>query len=113
MMVDHSPGQADLDLHANMVLLGHDCFELRESCLSAGVNAFAPEYATLKKVSIVDGAILYECLFDGKQRFLVFKNALHVRTMSHLLIPPFVMQEAGVVVNDTANIHIKEPTEKD
>jgi hypothetical protein len=113
MMVDFSPGRADLDSHANMVVLGNDCFVLRESGLSADVNAFAPEYATLRKVPIVDGAILYECPFDGTQWILVFKNALHVPTMSHHLIPPFVMREAGAVVNDTAKIHLKEPTERD
>jgi hypothetical protein len=54
-----------------LVLGQHDCFVLRERCRSADVNAFAPEYATLKKVPIVDGVILYECLFYGKQWILV------------------------------------------
>ena len=112
-MVDDSPGRADLDSHANMVVLSNDCFVLRESGLSVDVSAFAPEYATHKKVPIIDGAIVYECPFDGKMWILVFKNALHVPTMSHHLIPPFIMREAGAVVNDTAKIHIKDPTERD
>jgi hypothetical protein len=113
MMVDQSSGRADLDSHANMVVLGNDCFVLRESGLSVDVNSFAPEADTLKKVPIVDGAILYECPYDGKLWILVFKNALHVPTMSHHLIPPFIMREAGAMVNDTAKIHIKDPTERD
>jgi hypothetical protein len=64
-----------------MVALGNDCSVLRESGRSADVNAFAPETGTLRKVPIVDGAILYDCPFDGKQWILVFKNALHVPTM--------------------------------
>jgi hypothetical protein len=55
------------------------------------VNAFATEYATFKKAPIIGGAILYECLLDGKQWILVFKNALPVLTMSHHLISPFVL----------------------
>jgi hypothetical protein len=113
MMVHDSPGRADLDSHANMVVLGNDCLVLRESGKSVDVNAFAPEYATLKKVPVVDAAILYESPYDGHLWFLIFKNALHVPTMSHHLIPPFVMREAGAVVNDTAKIHIKKPTTRD
>jgi hypothetical protein len=112
-MVDQASGRADLDSHANMVVLSNDCFVLRESGLSVDVNSFAPEADILKKVPIVDGAILYECPYDGKLWILIFRNALHVPTMSHHLIPPFVMREAGAVVNDTAKIHIKEPTERD
>jgi hypothetical protein len=97
-----------------MVVLGNDCFVLRESGLSVDVNAFVPEYAYLKKVPIiVDGAILYGCSFDGKQWILVYKNALHVPSMSHHLLPPFVMREAGAVVNDKAKIHTTAPTERD
>ena len=42
MMVHDSPGRADLDSHANMVVLGNDCLVLRESGKSVDVNAFAP-----------------------------------------------------------------------
>jgi hypothetical protein len=112
MMVDSSR-RADLDSHANMIVLGHDCYVLRRSGHFADVNAFTPEYDTLKRVPIIDGAIFYECPFDGTTWILVFKNALHVPTMSHHLIPPFAMREAGITVNDTAKIHLKEPTEKD
>jgi hypothetical protein len=42
-----------------MAVLGNDCFVLRERGLFVDVIAFAPEYATLKKAPVVDGAILY------------------------------------------------------
>jgi hypothetical protein len=114
MMVHDSPGRADLDSHANKVVLGNSCFVLRESGKSVDVNAFVPEYANLKKVPVVNAAILYyESPYNGHQWILVYKNAFHVPTMSHHLIPPFVMREAGAVVNDKAKIHTKEPTTRD
>jgi hypothetical protein len=33
-----------------------------------------------------------------------------VPAMEQNLIPPFVMREAGIVVNDTPKIHMKNPT---
>jgi hypothetical protein len=33
--------------------------------------------------------------------------------MEHNLIPPFVMREAGIVINDTPKIHVKDPTIED
>ena len=41
------------------------------------------------------------------------RNALHVPAMEQNLIPPFVMREAGFVVNDTPKIHMKNPTIED
>ncbi len=40
-----------------------------------------------------------------KTYLLTFKNALYVPSMSHNLIPPFIMQEAGLIVNDVPQIH--------
>jgi hypothetical protein len=44
MMVAYSLVRADLDSHANTVVLGNNCFVLCERGRSADVNAFAPEY---------------------------------------------------------------------
>ena len=38
---------------------------------------------------------------------LTVKNALYVPSMSHNLIPPFIMREAGLVVNDVPRIHVR------
>ena len=56
-------------------------------------------------VRIVDASVLYECPYKGTSHILVIRNCLHVPTMSNNLIPPFVMREAGVVVNDKPKIH--------
>ena len=41
------------------------------------------------------------------------QNALYVEFMDHHLIPPFIMREARLVVNDVAKIHCKWRTQED
>ena len=43
-----------------------------------------------------------------KTYLLIVRNALHVPSMQHNLIPPFIMREAGLVVNDVPRIHCGE-----
>ncbi|KAL7538844.1 hypothetical protein ACHAXR_009411 [Thalassiosira sp. AJA248-18] len=40
-----------------------------------------------------------------KTYLLIVRNALYVSSMQHNLIPPFIMREAGLVVNDVPRIH--------
>ena len=79
----------------------------------ANVNAFSLSVGKLERVPIVDAAILYECPFKMKSYILVLRNALYVEAMSNNLIPPFVLREAGLFVNETAKIHVKDPTVDD
>ena len=41
------------------------------------------------------------------------RNALYVPSMSHNLIPPFIMRKSGFIVNDVPEIHCKEPSVMD
>ena len=56
---------------------------------------------------------MYRCPFSGTEYLLIILNALHVPTMSHNLIPPFILREAGVKVNDKPKIHCSDPGEDD
>jgi hypothetical protein len=56
---------------------------------------------------------MYECPFSGKEYTLLVRNALHVPAMENNLIPPFIMREAGITVNDTPKIQVREPTVDD
>ena len=44
---------------------------------------------------------------------LVLCNALYVPSMEHNLIPPFMLREMGVTVNDVPKIHKEDPTVDD
>ena len=36
------------------------------------------------------------------------KNALHVPSMNHNLVPPFILRESGLIVNDVPKIHTRQ-----
>ena len=59
---------------------------------------------------MVDAVIQYDSPYDGKSYILVIWNALHVPSMTNNLLPPFMLREAGVEVNDKAKIHMQDPT---
>ena len=73
---------------------------------TADVRAFSDKVDKLESVPIVDSALAYDCLKIIKTYLLIVKNALHITSMQHNLIPPFIMREAGIEVNDVPRIHI-------
>ena len=52
-----------------------------------------------------DFELLYDCPYSLKTYLLIIKNTLHVASMDHNLIPPFIMKKAGLEVRSTAKIH--------
>ena len=63
----------------------------------------------MESVPIVDAVMKWTCPHTDETHLLLMKNALHVPSMSHNLIPPFVMREAGIRVNDVPKIHCEDP----
>jgi hypothetical protein len=94
-----------------MAVVGRHCFVIQETGRQADVSPFSPEYESLKQVDNVDAAVLYECPYTGKEAILVIQNALHMPAMDNNLIPPFIMREAGLIVNDVPKIQVNNPTE--
>ena len=73
------------------------------------VQPFSPDCNTMTSVPIVNAVIKWTCPHTDETCLLLMKNALHVPSMSHNLIPPFVMREAGIRVNDVPKIHCEDP----
>ena len=73
---------------------------------TADVRAFSREVDKLESVQIVDAALAYNCPKKIKTNLIILKNYLHIPSMQQNLIPPFIMQEAGIEVNDVPRIHI-------
>ena len=94
-----------LDSHANMIVCGRHCFVLSVSSITAEVNAFSTEVGQMHSVPIVDAIIVHENEFTNQIYFLVARNVLYVPSMPHNLIPPFILREAGLIVNDRPLIH--------
>ena len=76
------------------------------------VNPFTPQYKAMT-AKLVDGALMYDCPYSGKSYILVAQNAIHVPSMENNLIPPFMMREAGIMVNEKAKIHTDDPKDLD
>ena len=104
----------ELDSHANVVLLGRDCFVFDgiqgKTCR---VIPYDPGLGTGRDIPIVDGAVAYDCDYTHQTYIMVVRNALYVPTLDHSLIPPFILREAGIIVKDTAKIHVKDPSVED
>ena len=96
-----------------MVVIGKQDFVYSHSGQYANVQAFAKEVKGLPKVPIVDNLIAYDCQNSGETYLLVVKNALCVPTMVINLIPPFILREAGLVLNDTRKIYCDDPSVED
>jgi hypothetical protein len=110
--INEQDSRTELDSHANMLVVGRNAYIISDTGRVADVNAFTPDCSSMR-ISIVDAAVGYECPYNGKSYIFLLCNALHVPSMRNNLIPPFVMREAGIKVNDTPKIQTSNPTEED
>ena len=101
--------RTELDSHANMPVVGREAMVVERSGRTVEVSPFTPDYKPIK-VEIVDAIIQYDSPLDGREYVLVIQNALQVPSMKNNLIPPFIMRENGIMVNECAKIHCEEPT---
>jgi hypothetical protein len=104
--------RTELDSHANMPVVGKFAFIISNTGRIADVKAYTPDYDTMQ-IPIVDAAVKYECPYDGTTYILVIRNALHVPSMQNNLIPPFMIREAGIILNDTPKMQVEHPTVDD
>ena len=103
-------GRTELDSHENMVVVGRHAYILKSSGRTAQVCPFTPEYESLKEVKIIGAAVVYDFPITEKSFILVFHNALSVPPMEQNLVPPFILRDSGLKVNDTPKIQVKNPT---
>ena len=101
--------RTELDSHANMPVVGRHSYIINYSRQKVDVRPFTPQYRSME-AELVDAALLYECPYEGKSHILIIQNAIHVDSMENNLIPPFILWEAGLQVNERAKIHTDDPT---
>ena len=111
---EDTTSRTELDSHANMVVLGRNCFVFDgihgKTC---DVEPFDPALGTAKKIPVVDAAISYDCPYLHQTFILILRNSLYIPTLKHNLVPPFILREAGLTVNDTPKIHVPDPDTSD
>ena len=96
----------ELDSHANIPVVGKHAYIIAETGKKVDVSPFTPDYKLLT-VPLVDAMVNYGNPYDWKPYILVLQNALYVPSMDHNLIPPFMLREMGITVNDVPKIHKK------
>ena len=72
------------------------------------VAPFTPDYKPMT-VPLVDVTLQYDNPYEGKAYILVMLNVLLVPVMENNVIAKFMLQEAGITINETPMIHKKDP----
>ena len=75
------------------------------------VAPFTPDYKPIS-VELVDAALKYECPYSREVKILIIRRGLHIPSMTHNLLLPFMLREAGIQINEIPNIHVTSPTEE-
>jgi hypothetical protein len=99
-----------LDSHANMAVAGSDCTVIATSGCHATVTPFSSNLPMMNMVEIDDVAIAYNDTISLQTCLLVMRNALLIPMMDHNLIPPFLIQLAGLQVDETPKHQLALPT---
>ena len=103
--------RTELDSHANMPVIGRNAYILSEIGETVDVAPFSPDYKPIS-VELVDAALKYECPYSGEVKILIIRRGLHVPSMAHNLLPPFMLREAGIQINDVPKIHVASASEE-
>ena len=99
----------ELDSHANMPVVGKHAYIIAETGKKVDVSPFTPDYKPLM-VPLVDAMVRYDNPYNRKSYILVLQNALYVLLMDNILIPPFMLREMGVTMNDVPKIQKEDST---
>ena len=111
--VNNCVTRTELDSHANMVVLGKYSYIFESTGRTCNVKPFSEDLGVASDVPIVDGALAYDCPYTRQTYIFIVRNALHIPSMTHNLVPPFIMRAGGVKVSDIAKIHCEDPTVDD
>ena len=96
----------ELDSHANMAVAGKDCTIIRRSGHYANVTPFSSELPTMETVKIGDVGLAYNDPVTLGTYLLVMRNALLIPTMDHNLLPPLLIREASLFLDETPKFQL-------
>ena len=103
--------RTELDSHSNMPVIGKNAYILSKIGETVDVAHFTPDYKPIR-VELVDAALKYECPYSGETKILLIRSGLYVPSMSNNLLPPFMLREAQITINEDPKIHVSSPTEE-
>ena len=102
--------RTELDSHANMVVIGKNSVIFDRTGKTCTVNSFSESSGSLHDVPIVDAVIAYDCPYRCKTYLLLLRNCLEVPELEDNLIPPFVLREAGIILDECPKSQSKNPS---
>ena len=94
-----------------MPVIGRNVYILSKIGETVDVAPFTSDYKPIS-VELMDAALKYECPYGDEVKILIIRTVLYVPSMTHNLIPPFMMWEAGIHINEVPKIHVTSPTEE-
>ena len=100
-----------LHSHANMPVIGKNAYILSKIGETVDVAPFTPDYNPIR-VELVDAALKYDCPYHSESKTLIIRRGLYVPSMSNNLLPPFMLREAGITINEVPKIHVSSPREE-
>ena len=104
--------RTELDSHANMPVVGRNALIIEDQGVKVDVIPFSPDYPALE-AKLVDAVVQYECPYNQEIYMLIIRNAIYVPSIEVNLIPPFIMREARIIVNDVTKIQTHDPSSED
>ena len=112
MVSPKGKGRTELDSHDNICVIRKHCYLLSELSTARTVNvgAFTELAGGLNEVPIIDVMLAYDCKQTNQVYLLILQNVLYIESVDDNLIPPFILQEAGIIVNKQAKIYCEPGT---
>jgi hypothetical protein len=93
-----------------MAVAGSETTVIARSGMFANVTPFSKDLPAMDMVEIGDVAMCYDDPIFLITYILVMKNALLIPLMGHNLIPPFLIREAGLILDETPKHQTPYPT---
>eukprot|EP00957_Ditylum_brightwellii_P156254 11893015-Ditylum_brightwellii.AAC.1 len=95
-----TPFRSELDNHTNMIVAGCGCVIFDTTGQKCTVKSFPKGAGQLDNVPIVDVVMAYDCPYKAKTYLLLMRNALYVPELTTNLLPPFILCEGGILVDE-------------
>ena len=83
-----------------MVVVGQNATIFDKTGKTCTVNMFSESAGKLEQIPIVDVVVAYDCSYKAKVYLLLMRNALQVSDIHVNLLPPFIVREAGLPVDE-------------
>jgi hypothetical protein len=93
-----------------MAVAGHDCTIIARSGHHATVTPFSADLPVMEQVEIGDVAVAYDDPYSSRTYLLVIRNALLIPSMDHNLLPPFLVREACLFLDETPKFQSTDPS---